>query len=93
MEYEVFKYPVKKLPKVIKRKLGRHNAWGLFDSNNDVIEIDERLKGKRLLEIHFHELEHWMYPEKSEEEVIKASRIKTEYFWKQGFRFIDNGER
>jgi hypothetical protein len=89
-EYEVFNYPVPKLPRVLKKKLGREMAWGTFDGKN-IIEIDERLKGKELMEIYFHELEHWMYPEKSENEVIKASRIKTEFFWKHGFRFVDNG--
>ena len=88
-EYEVFNYPVPKLPRVLRKKLGREMAWGTFDGKN-IIEIDERLKGKELMEIYFHELEHWMYPEKSENEVIKASRIKTEFFWKHGFRFVDN---
>lgn len=85
---EVFKYKVGKLPKVIFRKLGKEQAWGQF--NEGKIEIDERLKGKKLLEISLHEFTHYQHPELSEEEVIIKSRELTEFLWKLHFRRVDN---
>lgn len=83
--WEIFKSKVK-LPRVKFRKLGKEQAWGI--STGDLIELDIRLKGKRLLEISAHELYHWQFPELSEEEVIKKSREAAEFFNKLGFKQV-----
>ena len=39
--------------KIIYRKLGKEQAYGI-SSSDGVIEIDERLKGKKMMEILIH---------------------------------------
>ncbi len=75
--------------KVIKRKLARQKAWGLSHSDG-VIEIDERLKGRKKLEILIHEAMHILNPEMSEDEVVRQSKALTKLLWKEGYRWIDN---
>ena len=89
---ELFKWNAFKLPKTIYRKLGKEQAWGQFDGDR-IIEVDNRLRGKREMEIHIHELTHWANPELSEDEVIKLSRKLTEYLWREGYRKADHSER
>jgi len=92
MSIEVFKWKGFKLPKVIIRKLGKEQAHGIYDGVG-TIEIDERLKGKKLLEIYAHEALHAIQPSLSEEEVIKVSRFLTEFLWRENYRKIDNHEK
>lgn len=40
-----------KHPKVIVKKLGRSKAWGQYWEHNNTIEIDDRAKGKVILEV------------------------------------------
>lgn len=75
--------------KVVKRKLARQKAYGLAHSDG-IIEIDERLKGRKLLEILIHEAMHILNPVMEEEEVIKQSKALTKLLWKQGYRWTDN---
>lgn len=79
------------LPKVVFKKLGKQKSWGQYSEN--LIEIDERLKGKKLLEIHLHELCHWMFPTHSEDEVRKNSRMLTDYLWKHKYRKIEDEDK
>jgi hypothetical protein len=81
---------VAKKIKVIYRKLGKHNVHGFADKKGKIIEIDERLKGKKLLEILIHEAYHVINPKDSEEEVERKSAILTRLLWDQGFRKVDN---
>lgn len=74
-------------PKVVVRRLGKHRAWGLFDGE---IHIDERLRGKRKMEILIHEYLHFLDYEKPEEKVDLEARKITDYLWRQGARFADN---
>ena len=82
--------PRRKRIKVVYKKLGRANAWGLADEINRVVELDERLRGKKHLEILTHELTHLLLPDASEEEVEEISINITNILWKQGYRRIDN---
>lgn len=91
MEYEVFKYPVKKLPKVIKRKLGRHNAHAQYHSEG-IIEIDPKFKGKKELILHVHELEHHLHPDWDEDKIIAESETISAFLWKHKYRKIDDEE-
>lgn len=88
---ELFKWKGFKLPKVIRRSLSRNKAWGFYHSDNE-IEIDNKLKGKKELEIALHELSHGIFPEFSEEKIIQISRIYTDFLWQQHYRKIDNEE-
>jgi len=89
---ELFKWRAFKLPRTVYRMLGKEKAWGKFDGNR-TIEIDKRLKGKREMEIHIHEMTHWIDPEMEEEDVIKLSRKLTDYLWREGYRKADHDEK
>lgn len=69
-------------------KLGRHKIWGHADSYP--LELDERLKGKKHLEILIHESLHYLYPTASEEEIIKKAVLLTNTLWHEGYRRVDN---
>lgn len=90
MEIELFRWKSFKLPKVVYRKLGKHQAHG--QATSKLIEIDSRLKGKKLMEITLHEGTHAFDFNKSEEEVRKYSRFMTDLLWREGWRKVDNKE-
>jgi hypothetical protein len=73
------------------RKLGKENAYGVAHSDG-LIEIDERLKGKKHLEIIVHETLHLLWPEASEEEIEKKAITLTKILWKENYRRIDPHE-
>ena len=77
--------------KIIYRKLGREKAHGLA-SKDGVIEIDERLKGKKHLEILIHELLHCQNPRSSGATIVKNSVMLTRILWKEGYRRVDQKE-
>lgn len=74
--------------KVVYRKLGKEKAYGICHSDG-LIEIDERLAGKKFIETLTHELFHALFPSLSEEEVIEKSIIYTNTVWNEGLRRID----
>ena len=57
------------------------------------IEIDSRLKGKKLLEIMAHESLHILFPGAGEKEIEKKSILLTNTLWDQGFRKTDNDNK
>lgn len=75
--------------KVIEKKLGRHQAWGQASYEDYCIEIDERLKGKKRLEITIHEATHIIHPKLVEERVIEISILLTNLLWNQGWRRVE----
>jgi hypothetical protein len=91
MEHEVFKYPVKKHPKVVKRKLGQHKAHAQYYSEG-IIEIDVKFKGKKELFLYVHEYLHHLNPEWTEDEVIAYSESIGDFLWKNKYRKIDDEE-
>ena len=74
--------------KIAYKKLGREKIWGHADEYPLI--VDERVKGKKKLEIILHESLHRLYPNASEEEVEKNSIILTHTLWHEGFREVDN---
>jgi hypothetical protein len=74
--------------KIVYRKLGREQAYGVASSDG-VIEIDERIRSKKHLEVLIHEVLHILQPEDSEEQIVKKSIILTKILWKEGYRRID----
>jgi hypothetical protein len=77
--------------KIIYRKLGREKAHGMASSDG-IVELDERLKGKKHLEILIHEVLHLLYPRNSEETIVRNSVTLTRILWKEGHRRIDQKE-
>ena len=75
--------------KVKYSKLGRQKAWGMAHSEG-YIEVDQKIKGKKLLEIILHESLHILYPLDSEEDIVHKSVILTNTLWHEHFRKIDN---
>lgn len=90
MNYTInlFSWKAFKLPKTVYKKMGAH-VYALFHPDKNVIEIDERLKGKRAMEIHLHEISHWAQPDLREDDIRKLSRKLTEYLWREGYRKIE----
>lgn len=77
--------------KVKYSKLGRQKAWGMAHSEG-CIEIDERLKGSKHLEILLHECLHILYPLDSESDIVRNSVILMRTLWKEGYRRVENHE-
>jgi len=75
--------------KIIYRKLGKEQAYGI-SSSDGIIEIDERLKGRKMLEVLIHELMHLTNPKDSEQTIIRKSVILTKVLWNEGYRKIDD---
>ena len=74
--------------KIIYRKLGKEQAYGIASSDG-IIEIDSRLKSRKHLEVLLHELLHILQPKDSEEMIIKKSVTLTKILWQEGYRRID----
>jgi hypothetical protein len=78
-----------KSTKVIHRKLGREQADGLaYDELNEV-HIDERLRKKEYLLVVIHELLHVYFPDWTERQVVKYSKMMCNDLWKLKFRKVD----
>jgi hypothetical protein len=75
--------------KIIYRKLGKEQAYGI-SSSDGVIEIDERLRGKKAMEILIHELLHLTNPKDDEKTIIRKSVTLTKVLWSEGYRKIDD---
>jgi len=73
--------------KVKYRKLGKY--YGLAHST-DFIEVDERIKGKKHLEILLHESLHIIFPSLDEDEIIAKSVILTNTLWHEKYRRIED---
>ena len=73
------------------RKLGKEKVWGVAHSDG-LIEIEERLKGKKHLEIIIHEILHLLWFEASEEEIERKSIILTKALWKENYRRVEPHE-
>lgn len=93
MEIELFKWKGFRIPKIIYRLLGREQSYGQFSKDKNLVEIDSRLRGKKLFEITHHESLHAYDYNMTEEEVRKMSRFITEIFWREGWRKVDNHEK
>ena len=75
--------------KIIYRKLGKEQAYGI-SSSDGVIEIDERLKGKKHCEILIHEVLHLLNPKDDEKTIIRKSVTLTKILWNEGYRRVDD---
>jgi hypothetical protein len=77
------------MTKVIVRKLGKHGAVGLADSDTDTIEIDPRQKPKSYFDTIIHEALHIAFPGASETQVKKSTKTVRDILWGHGYRKVD----
>ena len=75
--------------KIIYRKLGKEQAYGI-SSSDGVVEIDARLKGKKHMEILIHEVLHLLNPKDDEKTIIRKSVTLTKILWNEGYRRVDD---
>ena len=73
------------------RKLVKEKVWGVAHSDG-LIEIEERLKGKKHLEIVVHECLHLLFPQAEEDEIVKKSVTLTKILWKENYRRVEPHE-
>lgn len=76
--------------KIVYKKLGREKLWGQAHVDEWTIEVDERLRGKKKIEILIHEAQHILFPEKDEDYIAWALAVITRMLWSQNIREIDN---
>lgn len=75
--------------KIKYKKLGKQKVWGLAHSDG-IVEIDERLKGRKKMEIIIHEVMHLLNPDDSEEEIVRKSVLLTNTLWHEKYRMIED---
>ena len=77
---------------MVFRPLGRHQAH-VCPSRPDMqglIELDPRLRGRRLLEVAIHEMLHQLFPGMEEEDVRRAGRWVALSLWAWGVRLDED---
>jgi hypothetical protein len=79
----------KKVHQVVHRKLGKERAYGIAYTEENTMEIDERLRGYRYMLYLLHEHFHLKHPDWSESKVIKESRKTARFMWQMGFRYVE----
>ena len=67
--------------KVKYKKIGQNQAWGIWHPSKNLIELDERLKGKKLLGTQLHEALHIAFPDLTEERILEAEKSMLEVMW------------
>lgn len=77
------------MTKVIQRKLGRSKALGLADVDKKVIEIDPRQRPKQYLDTLIHEALHIAFPDLSETQVKKKTKIIRDVIWNHQYRWVE----
>ena len=74
---------------VRERKLGREQAHGMIsklDTDNPLLEIDERLRGFKHLTVLCHEAVHASFPSMAERRVISAGKVIAGILWASNYR-------
>lgn len=74
------------MTKVVYKKL--RTAWGYAYLNQNKIELHNKMKGKKHLEILLHEKLHLLFPDLDETAVKRYGKDMCEMIWKQGYRMI-----
>jgi hypothetical protein len=70
--------------KVVYKRLKR--AWGYAYIHQDKIELYDKLKGRKHLEILIHEKLHLMFPDLDEKAIVRHSRELSSLLWNQDYR-------
>lgn len=75
----------------IKVKYDRFKkVWGYAEPDLNTVFIDNRAKGKKHLEILIHECAHILWPDETEESIVRKSVILTKTLWDENYRRIDD---
>lgn len=82
---------LRKLPKVVFRPLGQHQADGLAWTDQ-TLEVDCRMENRARLETIIHEAMHMSLPWLPEKFILRASRYIAKVVWFAGYR-ADEGEQ
>ncbi len=64
-------------------------AYGIAYTDENKMEIDERLRGYRYLLYLLHEHFHLKHPDWSETKVRKESSKTARFLWQMGFRLVE----
>ncbi len=75
---------------IVEKKLGREHDYGRAFLGCDYIEVEERLKGKKMFCCHLHECLHILFPEEPEYQIDRKSRLLCDTLWNQSYRRVDN---
>ncbi len=75
--------------KIIYKKLGRKKLWGEADHDSNSILLDERLNGRKHLEILTHESLHLLLPGANEDEIVRISTALIKILWEENYRRIE----
>ena len=75
--------------KVIHKKLGKEQAYGIAYTDKNKLEIDERFRGYRYLLYLLHEHFHLKHPDWSETKVRKESSKTARFIWNMNFRLVE----
>lgn len=65
-------------------------VWGYALMDSKSIEMDDRTRGKKHMEILIHESLHLLLPEASEEDIEEKSILLTNTLWHEKYRRIDD---
>jgi len=63
-------------------------AWGYAYVSEDKIELYDKLKGRKHLEILIHEKLHLLFPDLDEKAIVRHSRELSSLLWKQSYRRV-----
>lgn len=78
-----------KIEGVIYKKLANRNATGLVEDDQDIIYVDERLRGRELLDNLIHEGTHILQRYLKDESVDHIGVELSNMLWAQGWRRVD----
>lgn len=86
-----------KKTKIIEQKLGRHReggsyVYGLAFMGKNKILIDPRQRGRAYMDTIIHEKLHLLFPDWSENKVLKTAREITSVLWNHSYRRVDNSK-
>ena len=74
------------MTKVVYKRLRK--AWGYAYVNLDRIELHNKLKGIKHLEILLHEKLHLLFPDHDEKAINRMGKDIANVLWKDGYRKI-----
>jgi len=69
-----------------ERKLGRERAMGQAFQGENLIEIDPRQSNKEYMDTLIHESLHIMFPDWTENKVMKTSNKLANILWDENYR-------
>lgn len=74
--------------KVIEAKLGKEQARGIMDYDNNTIMIDPRQESKEYFNTLIHEKIHHLAPSWKESKVTWWANQLTNFLWEQNYRKV-----